>query len=223
MRAPLLFAFALSVPLATACAAPPKCATVAAAPPATAAPSAAPGLTEAREPHAHTADGTHTHDTSLAHDAPQPGTDAAHSHGAADAPAPASPSTPGAEPRGVVVDHGTLRHFTNNGNDLVGIATPSLGAQEHEVWRSTIAVGSQTPLHRHESEEIFVFLRGKGRAEIGGKAVEFSAPATVIAPAGVPHKFFNTGTEPTDAIVVVRLRSAIEDAQGHPMQLPWRR
>jgi mannose-6-phosphate isomerase-like protein (cupin superfamily) len=91
------------------------------------------------------------------------------------------------------------------------------------VWRSTIAVGSNTPLHRHESEEIFVFLRGKGRAEIGGKAVEFSAPATVIAPAGVPHQFFNTGTEPTDAIVVVRLHSTIEDAQGKAMQLPWRR
>jgi mannose-6-phosphate isomerase-like protein (cupin superfamily) len=123
----------------------------------------------------------------------------------------------------VVVDHGTLRHFANNGNDLVGVATPSLGSREHEVWRSSIAVGSHTPLHRHESEEIFVFLRGKGRAEIGGHAVEFSAPATVIAPAGVPHQFFNTGSEPTDAIVVVRLGSTIEDAQGTPMQLPWRR
>jgi mannose-6-phosphate isomerase-like protein (cupin superfamily) len=219
MRAHLLLAFALCASFSNACAAPPKCSAVASPQPASTTPSATPNPGPAQPPHAHTADDGHTHDAALAHDAPHPGIEAPHSHDVTGAPPPA----PAPEPRGIVVAHDTLRHFTNNGNDLVGIATPSLGAQEHEVWRSTIAVGSHTPLHRHESEEIFVFLRGKGRAEIGGQAVEFSAPATVIAPAGVPHQFFNTGSEPTDAIVVVRLHSTIEDAQGNPMQLPWRR
>ncbi len=146
----------------------------------------------------------------------------AHGHAHhAHAHSPSAAAVNGAE--GIVVAHESLRHFENNGNDLVGIATPSLGSREHEVWRSTIAVGSQTPRHTHESEEIFVFLRGTGRAEVGGKVTEFSAPATVIAPAHVPHQFFNTGSEPTDAIVIVRLGSTIVDAQGVPLQLPWRK
>lgn len=124
--------------------------------------------------------------------------------------------------RGVVVPHDGLQTYENNGNELVGIATRSLGAVEHEVWRSRVAVGSATPLHTHESEEIFVFLKGRGRARIGDQTVEFTAPATVIAPAGVPHQFFNTGEEPTDAIVVVRPGSQITNAEGAPMDLPWR-
>lgn len=121
------------------------------------------------------------------------------------------------------MDHGELKSYENHGNELVGIATPSLGAREHEVWRSRVAVGSKTPLHTHESEEIFVFLKGQGRALIGDQEVEFRAPATVIAPAGVPHQFINTGAEATEAIVIVRLGSRIEDARGEPMNLPWRR
>lgn len=123
----------------------------------------------------------------------------------------------------VVVAHQELTSYENRGNELVGIATPSLGAREHEVWRSRVAVGSSTPLHVHGSEEIFVFLRGRGRARIGDETVEFEAPATVIAPAGLPHQFFNTGDEPTEAIVIVRVGSQITDAEGAPLELPWRR
>jgi mannose-6-phosphate isomerase-like protein (cupin superfamily) len=121
------------------------------------------------------------------------------------------------------LSHGALPHYEHNGNDLVGIATRAHGAHEHEVWRSTIAVGASTPLHLHESEEIFVFLRGCGRAQIGSESFDFEAPATIIAPAGVPHRFFNTGDVPTDAIVVVAIDSAIWDKEGKPMQLPWRK
>lgn len=138
---------------------------------------------------------------------------------ASDAPAPLAAGS--AKP--VVIDHAQLTPHEHRGNALVGIATPSLGARDHEVWRSRVAVGSSTPLHTHGSEEIFVFLRGRGRARIGEETVEFVAPATVIAPAGLPHQFFNTGDEPTDAIVIVRPGSEITDAKGNHLDLPWRR
>jgi mannose-6-phosphate isomerase-like protein (cupin superfamily) len=125
--------------------------------------------------------------------------------------------------RAVVVPHAGLTPYEHQGNELVGIATRSLGALEHEVWRSRVAVGSRTPLHTHGSEEIFVFLRGRGRARIGDQVFEFVAPATVIAPAGVPHQFFNTGDEATEAIVIVRVGSLITDEAGVPLDLPWRR
>lgn len=146
-----------------------------------------------------------------------------HGHGHAAGATRPEPSDGVRAARGVVVPHGELQAFENNGNELVGVATPSLGAQEHEVWRSRVAVGSKTPLHTHESEEIFVFLKGQGKALIGDRELEFRAPATVIAPAGVAHQFINTGSEPTEALVIVRIGSRIVDAQGEPLDLPWRR
>jgi mannose-6-phosphate isomerase-like protein (cupin superfamily) len=122
-----------------------------------------------------------------------------------------------------LVHHEALKTFENNGNSLVGVATKSQGAQSYEVWRTSVAVGSATPPHRHDSEEVFIFLRGKGKAVIGGKELEFEAPATVIAPANVMHQFFNTGDVATDAIVVIGVDSHIWNEQGAEMKLPWRR
>lgn len=134
-----------------------------------------------------------------------------------------SPPPESAAARGTVIPHAGLKHFENNGNDLVGVATPSLGAQQAEVWRTRVAPGSSTPLHRHESEEIFVVLRGSGVAEIGDRRLPFEAPATVIAPPGIPHRIVNTGDVPTDSIVIVGSQSPIYDADGKKMELPWRR
>lgn len=122
-----------------------------------------------------------------------------------------------------VTEHAALQAYENHGNTLRGIATPGLGATSYEVWRTSVAVGSATPLHRHESEEVFIFLQGKGKARIGDQEFTFEAPATVVAPANVPHQFFNIGDVPTDAIVVVGVGSKIWDATGKEMQLPWRR
>lgn len=130
---------------------------------------------------------------------------------------------PEGQGRGVVVEHAGLPRFENHGNQLVGIATQHLGAQSFEVWRTSVAPGSATPPHRHATEEIFVFLSGQGRAQIGEQILNFSAPATVIAPAHVTHQFFNTGSTPTDAIVVVGVGSSIYDKDGHEMELPWRK
>ncbi len=125
--------------------------------------------------------------------------------------------------RARVVPHSQLKSFENNGNQLVGIATPSMGVKSSEVWRTSVAPGSATPPHTHASEEIFIFLRGQGRATVGSETIEFEAPATVIAPAGVMHRFENTGTEPTDAIVVVGAGSKITNQEGQVMNLPWRK
>lgn len=122
-----------------------------------------------------------------------------------------------------VIPHAGLRSFENQGNTLTGIATHSLGACELEVWRASIAPHSETPLHTHESEEIFVILKGEGVAIIGGKELPFAAPATLIAPAGVPHQVRNTGEQPTDHIVIVRAHSSIYGADRRTLDLPWRR
>ena len=121
-----------------------------------------------------------------------------------------------------VIKHNEVKSFENNGNQLRGIATLGTGAEQFEVWRSNVAVGSSTPLHRHDSEEVFVFLRGKGRAVIGDEEIEFEAPCTLVAPANVPHQYWNTGDVETDAIVIIGIGSKIWNQDGELLDLPWR-
>ncbi len=121
-----------------------------------------------------------------------------------------------------VYPHADLKQFALYGNSYRSIATQSMGVKQFEMWRSSIGVGSKTPLHVHETEEIFVLLRGKLRATIGDQEVFCTAPATLVCPANIPHQLFNAGDEPTDQILVLGMDSKIYDPEGHEMQLPWR-
>jgi len=53
--------------------------------------------------------------------------------------------------------------------------------------------GSGPRLHSHPYAEIFVILEGQATFTVGDETIEATAGHTLIAPAGVPHKFINTG------------------------------
>lgn len=97
-----------------------------------------------------------------------------------------------------------------------------MGSEEFEIWRTSWEVGGATPKHTHDTEEIFIFLKGKGHAVIGDREFDFEAPCTIICPAHVPHQLFNAGDEPTDSILVMGVSSKIQDIHGNAMHLPWR-
>jgi len=118
--------------------------------------------------------------------------------------------------------HDQIKQYSMHGNFQKGLATKAMGASEFEVWRASIAVGSKTPLHVHESEEIFIVLKGKIRAIVGTEEFECQAPATLICPANIPHQLINIGDEPTDQILVLGIDSKIHNMKGEEMQLPWR-
>ena len=54
--------------------------------------------------------------------------------------------------------------------------------------------GSGPKLHRHPYEEVFVVQEGVLTFTVGDAAVEATSGHIVVAPAGVPHKFVNSGT-----------------------------
>jgi mannose-6-phosphate isomerase-like protein (cupin superfamily) len=56
--------------------------------------------------------------------------------------------------------------------------------------------GGGAVLHTHPYEEVFVTLEGEATFTVGDDTIEVSAGQVVVAPAGVPHKFVNTGTGP---------------------------
>ena len=56
--------------------------------------------------------------------------------------------------------------------------------------------GSGAVLHTHPYEEVFLTLEGEATFTVGDATIEAGAGQIVVAPAGVPHKFVNSGTGP---------------------------
>jgi mannose-6-phosphate isomerase-like protein (cupin superfamily) len=56
--------------------------------------------------------------------------------------------------------------------------------------------GSGPRLHRHPYTEVFIVQEGQATFTVGDATIEVVAGQIALAPAGVPHKFINSGTGP---------------------------
>jgi quercetin dioxygenase-like cupin family protein len=54
--------------------------------------------------------------------------------------------------------------------------------------------GDGPKLHSHPYEEVFIVQEGQATYTVGAETIEVTAGHVVVAPAGVPHKFINSGT-----------------------------
>jgi len=54
--------------------------------------------------------------------------------------------------------------------------------------------GSGAGLHTHPYEEVFVVQEGEATFTVGDAKIEATGGQIVVVPAGVPHKFVNSGT-----------------------------
>ncbi len=59
---------------------------------------------------------------------------------------------------------------------------------------SDTASGKGPDLHKHPYDEVFVVQEGELTFTVGENTVEATSGEIVIAPAGAPHKFVNSGT-----------------------------
>ena len=55
--------------------------------------------------------------------------------------------------------------------------------------------GGGPRLHKHPYEEVFVVQGGTATFTAGDEKIEAKGGQVVVVPAGVPHKFVNSGTE----------------------------
>lgn len=108
-----------------------------------------------------------------------------------------------------------------HGNHIAGVATPASGAQQVEMWRGRMDAQSASPPHRHDTEEVVLFLKGSGRATIADREVTFRAGDTVMLPAGVLHQLF-ADTE-CEFVSAMPLGGTVQLPDGVVMELPWRR
>jgi mannose-6-phosphate isomerase-like protein (cupin superfamily) len=94
-------------------------------------------------------------------------------------------------------DPGTVR--------IIDLADPGYGEDANEVHGhnhnaavSVIVVdappGGGPKLHRHPYEEVFVIQEGSVTFTAGGETIEAKGGQVVVVPAGVAHKFTNSGT-----------------------------
>ncbi len=56
--------------------------------------------------------------------------------------------------------------------------------------------GGGAGLHKHPYEEVFVVQEGDATFTVGDATVKVTGGQIVVVPAGVPHKFVNSGTGP---------------------------
>jgi mannose-6-phosphate isomerase-like protein (cupin superfamily) len=57
-----------------------------------------------------------------------------------------------------------------------------------------MAPGEGPKLHQHPYEEVFIIQEGRATYTIGSATLEAKAGQIAIVPAGVPHKFINSGS-----------------------------
>ncbi|HEX5505562.1 MAG TPA: cupin domain-containing protein [Thermomicrobiales bacterium] len=71
------------------------------------------------------------------------------------------------------------------------------GYDHGEIGASVIVIdappGSGPRLHRHPYTEVFVVLEGQATFIAGEDVLEAGCGQVVVVPAGVPHKFVNSG------------------------------
>jgi mannose-6-phosphate isomerase-like protein (cupin superfamily) len=79
--------------------------------------------------------------------------------------------------------------------------------------------GGGAVLHTHPYEEVFVTLEGEATFTVGDATIEVGAGQIVVAPAGVPHKFVNSGSGPLRQVDIhpsgrIRQVNIPEDVSG---------
>jgi mannose-6-phosphate isomerase-like protein (cupin superfamily) len=88
---------------------------------------------------------------------------------------------------------------------LIDLADPGYGDDANEVQghnhNATVSIividappGSGPELHRHPYEEVFVIQQGSVTFTAGDETIEATGGQVVVVPAGVAHKFTNSGT-----------------------------
>jgi mannose-6-phosphate isomerase-like protein (cupin superfamily) len=68
------------------------------------------------------------------------------------------------------------------------------GDVDVSFFLSHTASGKGPDLHKHPYDEVFVVQEGELAFTVGDETIEATGGQIVIAPAGAPHKFVNSGT-----------------------------
>jgi quercetin dioxygenase-like cupin family protein len=107
------------------------------------------------------------------------------------------------------------------GNHIAGVATPTSGAQQVEMWHGRMDANSATPPHSHTTEEVVLFLKGSGRAIVGDRHVRYRPGDTLILPPAQVHQIFAEAE--SEFVSAMPIGGTLTLSDGMVLDLPWRR
>ena len=119
-----------------------------------------------------------------------------------------------------VVRSSEARRFEMDGFAVTSLAAPSVGSSETALMRAEIEPGRGLPPHRHDHEEVFHVLRGRGTVLIGEEEVEIGEGDTVMVPVGELHRP-RAGEEPLVLLATMRAGTAMITEDGERRVAPW--
>jgi len=107
-----------------------------------------------------------------------------------------------------------LRHQT--------IAGRRQGVKTMEIWLQTMAPGAETPVHRHDCEEVILVLSGSGTCTVDGETFAFGPNSTLILEPDVVHQLVNTSDEELRLVATLGMAPVrVKTADGAPLPVPW--
>jgi len=107
------------------------------------------------------------------------------------------------------------------GNHIAGVATPTGGAQQVEMWHGRMDVNSATPPHSHDTEEVILILKGSGRATVADREIHYQPGDTLILPPAQVHQIF--AESETEFVAAMPIGGTLKLPDGIVLDLPWRR
>ena len=110
---------------------------------------------------------------------------------------------------------------SKQGNHIAGVATPTSGAQQVEMWFGRMDANSATSPHSHDTEEVVLFLEGSGRASVADRELRYQSGDTLILPAGQVHQIFSE-TE-CEFVSAMPIGGTVKLPDGAVIDLPWRK
>jgi quercetin dioxygenase-like cupin family protein len=107
------------------------------------------------------------------------------------------------------------------GNHIAGVATPTNGAQQVEMWYGRMDANSATPPHRHVTEEVVLFLKGSGRATVADRETRYQSGDTLILPPNQVHQIF--AETDSEFVSAMPIGGTVKLPDGEAIDLPWRK
>ncbi len=110
---------------------------------------------------------------------------------------------------------------TPNGNTVVSIATPSLGADEVSVVKQVQQPGGFNPEHSHDHEEVMLMQSGAVTLTVDGVEHVLEEGDTAIVPAEAVHQIANRGEAPASWMLIAPAGIKFFAATGEQMNPAW--
>ncbi|MBL8192661.1 MAG: cupin domain-containing protein [Blastocatellia bacterium] len=102
------------------------------------------------------------------------------------------------------------------------ICGPAFGVNNFEVWLQTISPKAETPVHKHDCDEMILVLKGNGTFILEDKTSYFGPNSTLVIPPNAVHQIINSGDEEMQLVATLSVPNVqVLTSNNQPIPLPW--